>query len=69
VRLVVNDGVSPMVFEVREDDDGVQEEMAMAMAMMMLCSTRIFASCKSGEGRLELGGMAATTRAWMKMTE
>jgi hypothetical protein len=62
---VVNDGVSPVVFEVREDDDGVQEEMAMTM----LCSTRIFASCKSGEGRLELGGMAATTRAWTKTTE
>jgi hypothetical protein len=62
---VVNGGISLVVFKVREDDDGVQEETAMTM----LCSTRILASCNSGEGRLELDRMAATTRTWMKMME
>jgi hypothetical protein len=66
--LELNGEVATVILEVREDDDGIQEETAVTM----VCSTWIFVSCDRGERWLELrcsgdatmdaGGMTASGR-------
>jgi hypothetical protein len=57
---VLNGEVATAVFEVREDDNGVREEMTVTM----VCRTRILVSCNSEERRLELG--AEAMRFWTR---
>jgi hypothetical protein len=59
--LEFNGEASLVVFELREDDDGVQKEMVMTM----VCRAEILASCIDEEKRLELAGASATCRTLM----
>jgi hypothetical protein len=59
--LKFNGEASPVVVELREDDDGVHTEMVMTM----VCRTEILASCIDKEKRLELAGASAMCRTLM----
>jgi hypothetical protein len=59
--LKFNGEASPVVIELREDDDGIQTEMVMTM----VCRAEILASCIDEEKRLELAGVSAMCKTLM----